>query len=52
MSLETRLGLTAPVAARLPELVQAVVDELGARGLAVRARSVAAVNRMRPMLLP
>jgi len=51
VSFETRLGLTEPVAARLPELVQAVVDELGARGLAVRARSVAAVNRMRPVLL-
>jgi len=51
VSLETRLGLTEPVAARLPELVQAVVDELGARGLAVRARSVAAVNRMSPALL-
>jgi len=52
VSLETRLGLTEQVEARLPELVQAVVDELGARGLAVRARSAAAVNRMSPMLLP
>ena len=52
VSLETRLGLTQPVAARLPELVQAVVDELGARGFAVRARTVAAVNRMSPALLP
>jgi hydrogenase maturation protease len=43
VSLETRLGLTEPVAARLPELMQAVVDELGARGLALQART-ATVN--------
>jgi len=52
VSLDTRLGLTEPVAARLPELVQAVVDELGAHGLVVRARTAAAVNRMSAMLLP
>lgn len=42
VSFETQLGLTEPVAARLPELVQAAVDELGARGLVVQARTAAA----------
>ena len=41
VSLETQLGLTDPVAARLPDLVQAVVDELGARGFALQARTAA-----------
>jgi hydrogenase maturation protease len=44
LSLETGLELTAPVAACLPEMTRKVVDELGARGVNLRARRVTATG--------
>lgn len=43
-SLVTQLGLTDPVAARLPELVHATVRELEAHGVAVQARTADTVH--------
>lgn len=43
LCLETGLGLSAPVAARLPEMAGKVADELAAHGAGPRPRPVAAV---------
>jgi hydrogenase maturation protease len=42
LSLETGLELSGPVAACLPEMAHRVVDQLGARGVNLRPRSVVA----------
>lgn len=42
LCLETGLELSEPVAAGLPEMAHRVVDELGARGVTLRPRSVVA----------
>lgn len=44
LSLATGLELSAPVAACLPALARGVVDELGARGVNLRARQAALVG--------
>ncbi|MFZ5512870.1 MAG: HyaD/HybD family hydrogenase maturation endopeptidase [Pseudomonadota bacterium] len=44
LSLETRLGLSPEVAACVPKVVEMIVDELRARGIAIRSRAHATVH--------